>query len=138
MCKWSLFKGNEMTDRNNSLEHDTNVQHEVESEETQLWRSLRKEFAKFDKACRQLAILEQHINDLQNSFGMAVECDRKMFKILHRMQLATYEGTRNAYVEYIERQMEKIKRMRRLALELTHGIAATHMQPPLLIAPSFI
>lgn len=78
---------------------------------------LGKETSKFEKACRQLANLDQHIHDLHNSFSSSIECDRKTFKILYRMQLATFEGTRNAYIEYIERQMEKIKRLRRLMLD---------------------
>lgn len=81
----------------------------------QAWRSqLKKARIKFDKACHQLTILDQHMSDLQNSYSNSLDNDRKMFKILYRMQLATYEGTHNAYIEYIERQVEKIKRLKRL------------------------
>ena len=69
---------------------------------------------KFDKACRQLLLLDQHMHDLQNSYSNSLENDRKTFKIVYRMQLATLEGTHNAYIEYIERQVEKIKKLKRL------------------------
>ena len=75
---------------------------------------LKKATIKFEKACRQLIMLDQHINDLQNSYSNSLENDRKTFKIVYRMQLATLEGTHNAYIEYIERQVEKIKKLKRL------------------------
>ena len=75
---------------------------------------LKKATVKFEKACRQLIMLDQHINDLQNSYSNSLENDRKTFKIVYRMQLATLEGTHNAYIEYIERQVEKIKKLKRL------------------------
>ena len=75
---------------------------------------LKKATIKFEKACRQLIMLDQHINDLQNSYSNSLENDRKTFKIVYRMQLATLEGTHNAYIEYIERQVEKIKKLKRM------------------------
>jgi hypothetical protein len=80
----------------------------------ELKNQLKKATIKFDKACRQLITLDQHMNDLQNSYCSSLENDRKTFKILYRMQLATLEGTHNAYIEYIERQVEKIKKIKRL------------------------
>lgn len=75
---------------------------------------LKKATIKFDKACRQLSILDQQINDLQNSYSSSLENERKTFKIIYRMQLATYEGAHNAYIQYIERQVEKIKKLKTL------------------------
>lgn len=75
---------------------------------------LKKATVKFNKACRQLTLLDQHMSDLQNSYSNAVDNDRKTFKIVFRMQLATLEGTHNAYIEYIERQVEKIKKLKQL------------------------
>lgn len=75
---------------------------------------LKKATVKFNKACRQLTLLDQHMSDLQNSYSNAVENDRKTFKIVFRMQLATLEGTHNAYIEYIERQVEKIRKLKQL------------------------
>ena len=75
---------------------------------------LKKATVKFDKACRQLVMLDQHMSDLQNSYTNSLENDRKTFKIVYRMQLATLEGTHNAYIEYIERQVEKIKKLKLL------------------------
>ncbi len=80
-----------------------------------LKNQLKKATVKFDKACRQLIILDQHMNDLQNSYTNSLENDRKTFKIVYRMQLATLEGTHNAYIEYIERQVEKIKKLKQIA-----------------------
>lgn len=69
---------------------------------------------KFDRACKQLILLDQHMGDLQNSYTNSLENDRKTFKIVYRMQLATLEGTHNAYIEYIERQVEKIKKLKQI------------------------
>jgi hypothetical protein len=80
----------------------------------ELMIQLKKATMKFDKACRQLLLLDQHMHDLQNSYSNSLENDRKTFKIVYRMQLATLEGTHNAYIEYIERQVEKIKKLKRL------------------------
>ena len=86
------------------------------SEASQLYlkSQLVKARVKFDKACRQLTLLNQHINDLQNSYYNSLEADKKTFKIVYRMQLATLEGTHTAYIEYIERQVEKIRKFKRL------------------------
>lgn len=81
---------------------------------------LKKATVKFNKACRQLTLLDQHMSDLQNSYSNAVENDRKTFKIVFRMQLATLEGTHNAYIEYIERQVEKIKKLKHLLFSDTN------------------
>lgn len=59
---------------------------------------LKKATVKFEKACRQLIMLDQHINDLQNSYSNSLENDRKTFKIVYRMQLATLEGDRKSVV----------------------------------------
>ena len=89
-----------------------NLLNDVTTQDLKL--QLKKATIKFEKACRQLITLDQHINDLQNSYSNSLENDRKTFKILFRMQLATLEGTHNAYIEYIERQVEKIKKLKRL------------------------
>ena len=73
---------------------------------------LKEATTKFDKACKQLVILDQHMSDLQLCYLNSVDNDRKTFKIVYRMQLATLEGTHNAYIEYIERQVEKIKKIK--------------------------
>lgn len=75
---------------------------------------LKKATIKFDKACRQLSMLDQQMNDLQNSYSNSLENERKTFKIIYRMQLATYEGAHTAYIQYIERQVEKIKKLKTL------------------------
>jgi hypothetical protein len=75
---------------------------------------LKKATIKFNKACRQLVFMDQHMSDLQSLYNNSITNDRRTFKIVYRMQLATLEGTHNAYIEYIERQVEKIKRLKRL------------------------
>ena len=84
---------------------------------------LKKATVKFNKACRQLTLLDQHMSDLQNSYSNAVDNDRKTFKIVFRMQLATLEGTHNAYIEYIERQVERIKKFKQLLFRDSTGIS---------------
>lgn len=84
---------------------------------------LKKATVKFNKACRQLTLLDQHMSDLQNSYSNAVDNDRKTFKIVFRMQLATLEGTHNAYIEYIERQVERIKKLKQILFTDSTGIS---------------
>ena len=91
-----------------------------------LKHQLKKATIKFDKACRQLVVLDQHMSDLQNSYTNALDNDRKTFKIVYRMQLATLEGTHNAYIEYIERQVEKIKKLKMLLFADSTAQAATN------------
>jgi hypothetical protein len=86
----------------------------TEASQVYLKSQLIKARVKFDKACRQLTLLNQHINDLQNSYFNSLETDKKTFKIVYRMQLATLEGTHTAYIEYIERQVDKIRKFKRL------------------------
>lgn len=95
---------------------------------------LKKATIKFDKACKQLITLDQHMNDMQNSYSNSLENDRKTFKILYRMQLATLEGTHNAYLEYIDRQVEKIKKIKRLLFSDTNvnGLMVANTEPLLL------
>lgn len=74
---------------------------------------LKKATIKFEKACEQLIKLDQKISDLQNSYSSSIETDRKTFKIVYRMQLATLEGTHEAYIEYIERKVDEIRKLKR-------------------------
>ena len=85
----------------------------------ELKAQLKKATSKFNKACHQLVLLDQHMSDLQHSYANSLENDRKTFKIVYRMQLATLEGTHNAYIEYIERQVERIKRLKRILFNNT-------------------
>jgi hypothetical protein len=85
-----------------------------EASQVYLKSQLVKARVKFDRACRQLTFLNQQINDLQNSYHNTLEADRKTFKIAYRMQLATLEGVHAAYIEYIERQVDKIRKFKRL------------------------
>ena len=74
-----------------------------------LKKSIKKATVKFDRACKQILKLDQKINDLQNSYTNAIESDRKSFKIVYRMQLATLEGLHEAFIEYIERKVNEIR-----------------------------
>lgn len=95
------------------LADQPNILHELMQIQN-LRNQLKKATVKFDKACRQLVMLDQQMNDLQYSYTNSLENDRKTFKIVYRMQLATLEGTHNAYIEYIERQVEKIKKLKQM------------------------
>ena len=85
---------------NNSLNRNTRFD---------LKRILKKATTKFNRACKQILKLDQKINDLQNSYTNAIETDRKTFKIVYRMQLATLEGLHEAYIEYIEKKVNEIR-----------------------------
>jgi hypothetical protein len=74
-----------------------------------LKKTLKKATTKFNRACKQILKLDQKINDLQNSYTNAIETDRKTFKIVYRMQLATLEGLHEAYIEYIEKKVNEIR-----------------------------
>jgi hypothetical protein len=73
---------------------------------------LKKATVKFEKACKQLIFLDRKINDLHNLYTSSMETDRKTFKIVNRMQLATLEATHEAYIEYIERKVDEIRKLK--------------------------
>jgi hypothetical protein len=77
-----------------------------------LKKTLNKATVKFNRACKQILKLDQKIKELQNSYTNAIETDRKTFKIVYRMQLATLEGLHEAYIEYIERKMNEIRELK--------------------------
>ena len=55
---------------------------------------------KFRRACRQVVILDNKIDDLQARYDRAVEVDRKSYRYTLRLQLAITEDVRNMYYEY--------------------------------------
>jgi hypothetical protein len=77
-----------------------------------LQAGLEKANVKFEKACKQLIVLDRKINDLHNLYTSSMETDRKTFKIVNRMQLATLEATHEAYIEYIERKVNEIRKLK--------------------------
>lgn len=78
-----------------------------------LKKTLKKATIKFNRACKQLIKLDQKISDLQNSYTNSIETDRKTFKIVYRMQLATLEGLHEAFIEYIEKKVDEIRDLKK-------------------------
>ena len=75
---------------------------------------------RFRKACEQIILLNNKLEELQSRYNWAREEDRKSFRYNLRLKMATCEGVRNTYYEYACLKAEKIAELRcELALELT-------------------
>jgi type VI protein secretion system component VasK len=107
----STINRSSSTSRLNASLHQT--QQNPHQNRNNLKNQIKKATQKFEKACKQLILLDQKISDLQNSYTSSIESDRKTFKIVYRMQLATLEGTHEAYIDYIERKVEEIRQLKR-------------------------
>ena len=66
----------------------------------------------FRKACQQIILLNNQLEQLQIRYDLAKEDDGKSFRYNLRLKLATYEGVGNANDEYACLKAEKIAERR--------------------------
>ena len=74
----------------------------------QLLQELHESDRKFRRAGRQIIILSNKIKDLNARYQRAQKEDRKTFRYTLRLQLATIEGMRNMFYEYLARKAEEL------------------------------
>ena len=63
---------------------------------------------KFRKACSQVILLNNQIQNAQIRYNRAVKDGNKAFRYMGRLKLATLEGVRNTIYEYAARLGEEI------------------------------
>ena len=77
---------------------------------------------RFRKACEQIILLNNKLEELQQRYDLAKKVDRKSFQYNLRLKMATFEGVRNTYYEYACLKAEKVAEIRcELALELPYS-----------------
>ena len=83
---------------------------------------------KFRKACSQVVLLNNKIQDAQVRYDHAVKGGKKAFRYVGRLNLATLEGVRNMIYEYAARAADTLDRMQDRLVEqglMTEAAAET-------------
>ena len=96
---------------------------EAMNEEIEYYNQLQ---CKFRKACNQVILLNNKILDGQIRYQRAVKANRKSYRYLGRLSLATLEGIRNCIYEYAARAADELDSMQDRFMEL--GIMEEAMQ----------
>ena len=69
---------------------------------------IRKEYIKFQKACRQVVLMNNQVKEISTRYKRVVRDSLRNYHYLLRLRLCTVESLRNMYHEYSCRQTEKI------------------------------
>lgn len=79
--------------------------------------------SKFQKACAQVLLLNNLVQDLQTRYDRAVQDSRRQYRYTLRLRLCTVEGLRNMYYEYACQSADEIEALedtlRQLGVEPT-------------------
>ena len=67
--------------------------------------------AKFQKACNQVILLNNWIQDAQIRYDRALHENCRSFRYTLRLQLMSLEGARNMFYEYASRKAEELDSM---------------------------
>ena len=85
---------------------------------------IRKEYIKFQKACRQVVLMNNQVKEISTRYKRVVRDNLRDYRYLLRLRLCTAEGLRNMYHEYACRQAEKIadleENLREIGVEPTY------------------
>lgn len=68
---------------------------------------------KFDRACQQIALLDQKIRDLEVRYKRAVKYKRNSFRYNLRLRLSVVTGVKMMYHHYASTKAEELSRIRR-------------------------
>ena len=77
-------------------------------QQTALFQTERK----FRKACKQIKLLNHHMEATQMRYNKATEENFRSFRYNLRLKLAVIEGTRNMYYDYAHIQAEIVAELR--------------------------
>lgn len=64
--------------------------------------------AKFQKACSQVVLLNNLVQELQTRYERAVKANLRTYRYTLRLRLCTVEGLRNMFYEYASATADKI------------------------------
>ncbi len=77
--------------------------------------------SKFQRACAQVLLLNNLVQELQTRYDRAVQDNRRQYRYTLRLRLCTVEGLRNMYYEYACQSADEIEAleeaMRQLGVE---------------------
>ncbi|KAI0240625.1 hypothetical protein LSAT2_008627 [Lamellibrachia satsuma] len=72
---------------------------------------------KFRRACDQILLLNNQIEDLQTRYDRAMKANRRSFRYSLRLRLATLEGVRNMFYEYASRCADELEELQNQLIE---------------------
>ena len=70
--------------------------------------SLKQINKKFRLACKQVVLMNNEIEYLQNRYDRAVDCSSRSFRYFLRLKIATLEGIRNMFYDYASQHADKV------------------------------
>lgn len=77
---------------------------------------------KFRKACSNLIMINNLIDEIEVRYNRAVAADRRSYRYILRLRLCTMEGVRNMFYEYAYSRADQLEKMQ-LDLYTKTGIA---------------
>ena len=79
---------------------------------TTLDRTIKSVAVKFERACWQVRLLNQQLDDLELRFKCSTENGNRVYNYNQRIKLCVIEGVRNVYYEYAQRIGDKLDDLR--------------------------
>lgn len=80
--------------------------------------------ARFDKACKQVVLLNDKLHDLQHRYRKAEKRNQRNFRYSLRLRMAVVEGVRNMYFDYATIKANELNELRCKI----NGVPVTPMQ----------
>lgn len=72
---------------------------------------------KFRRACKQIMLLNQCIEDKQTRYNRAHRNNQRSWRYTLRLQLATLEGMRNMFYEYAHKRADELEALQDAMVE---------------------
>ena len=100
------------SDLDNSLDSSGSECCDVDVEEDfcgdQMLCNLKQMNRKFRLACKQVVLINNEIENLQNRYDRAVDSGSRSFRYFLRLKIATMEGIRNMFYDYASQHADKL------------------------------
>ena len=84
----------------------------TQAERACLWTRLEEVEAHFNRACNEISVLDQKLNDVQVRYERANRDVNRSMRYHLRLRLATLEGIRNVFYEYCVKKADEINSLR--------------------------
>ena len=92
--------------------------------------NLRKELKKVQAACRQVALLNRKVTNMQIRYKRALKDEKRSLCYALRMSIATTDGVRSLYYEYADRKaryLYRVAKQQAMQREIRNSDEATEM-----------
>ena len=86
-----------------------------------MYAELYETESRFRRACEQIILLNNSLEDLQLRYDKARVDNHKSFRYNLRLKMATVEGVRNSYYEYACWKAETVAELRLRVAQLSPG-----------------